>query len=108
MTPPSLQRCASCGGDIAADAARCPVCGVPTPSGARAGGTAADDAAYRERLARSIGADYALGSMLGRGGFAEVYAADDQQLKRPVAVKVLRRDLTLDATVHHRFRREVR
>jgi tRNA A-37 threonylcarbamoyl transferase component Bud32 len=65
-----------------------------------------DDGEFRAQIARALGPDYELGALLGRGGFAEVYSARDLQLKRTVAVKVLRRDLSADPTTQQRFRRE--
>jgi serine/threonine-protein kinase len=53
-----------------------------------------------------IGGRYELGSVLGRGGMAEVRRARDIRLGREVAVKRLRLDLAGDATFQKRFRRE--
>ncbi|HYP43607.1 MAG TPA: Stk1 family PASTA domain-containing Ser/Thr kinase [Propionibacteriaceae bacterium] len=55
---------------------------------------------------RMVGSRYELGSVLGRGGMAEVRAAVDTRLGRPVAVKLLRADLATDPTFQARFRRE--
>ena len=53
-----------------------------------------------------LGGRYHLGRILGTGGMAEVFLAEDARLHRTVAVKVLRSDLARDANFQERFRRE--
>jgi len=53
-----------------------------------------------------LGGRYRLGKILGTGGMAEVFLAEDTRLHRTVAVKVLRSDLARDASFQERFRRE--
>jgi len=64
------------------------------------------DAELQGRLARSLGEAYEVRGLLGRGGFAVVYAALDVALKRDVAVKVLRPELAVEPLMRRRFRRE--
>ena len=53
-----------------------------------------------------IGRRYEVRGVLGTGDSAVVYEAYDRELKRPVALKVLRTDRTSEAALE-RFRREV-
>ena len=59
-----------------------------------------------ERLQAALGPSYELGRLIGRGGYAEVFAVRDLRLKRELALKVLRPDLILTDTLIARFRRE--
>ena len=49
---------------------------------------------------------YELNHLIARGGMAEVYRAHDRLLARPVAVKVLFPELSVDRSFVERFRRE--
>src|SRR5437763_16979855 len=49
---------------------------------------------------------YELRRHLARGGMADVYLARDQLLDRPVALKVLFPELSVDRSFVERFRRE--
>ena len=53
-----------------------------------------------------LGGRYKLGEMIGTGGMADVYVADDTRLARSVAVKILRSDLARDPSFVARFRKE--
>jgi tetratricopeptide (TPR) repeat protein/TolB-like protein len=50
---------------------------------------------------------YRIGELLGVGGMGLVYAASDETLGVPVAVKALRPELSVDAKLMERFRREL-
>ncbi len=57
--------------------------------------------------AKQLG-QYKLGEKLGGGGMGEVYLAEHQLMKRPVAIKVIRPDKAGDSRMLARFEREVR
>ncbi|NDB50214.1 MAG: serine/threonine-protein kinase, partial [Actinobacteria bacterium] len=57
-------------------------------------------------MKRVLGDRYKLGQMIGTGGMADVYIADDQRLHREVAVKILRSDLARDPAFINRFNKE--
>ena len=56
--------------------------------------------------ARLIAERYELGSLIGRGGMAEVYSGTDTRLGRTVAIKLLKADLAADPNFESRFRQE--
>ena len=45
---------------------------------------------------KTIAGRYVLKDLIGQGGMADVYLADDKILKRTVAVKIMRSSLTGD------------
>ncbi len=49
---------------------------------------------------------YEIRSLLGAGGMGEVYLAQDTQLRRQVAIKILSSDLTHNAVRLRRFEQE--
>ena len=55
-----------------------------------------------------LGGRYLLGEMIGTGGMADVYIAQDQRLSREVAIKILQSDLAKDPSFVARFRKEAR
>ena len=57
-------------------------------------------------MSELLGGRYQLGEMIGSGGMADVYVAQDTRLARQVAVKVLRSDLARDPSFVARFRKE--
>jgi len=64
------------------------------------------DGAIRESLRDTPLGDFRLLRLLGRGGMAEVYLAEQISLKRQVALKLLRPDLVSDEVYLKRFQRE--
>jgi serine/threonine protein kinase len=55
-----------------------------------------------------LAARYRIEQPLGQGGMASVYLAHDDELDRPVALKILADNLVGDATFRNRFEREAR
>src|ERR1035438_512032 len=51
---------------------------------------------------------YEIRSLIGKGGMGEVYLAQDTQLRRAVAIKVLPPQFTRDEERLHRFEQEAR
>jgi eukaryotic-like serine/threonine-protein kinase len=55
-----------------------------------------------------LGGRYRLDAEIGRGGMSTVYRATDIVLDRPVAVKLMHREIAADSAQLERFRREAR
>lgn len=55
---------------------------------------------------RILSGRYELGTLIGRGGMADVYKGTDTRLGRTVAIKLLRPDLARDPQFQARFKRE--
>jgi serine/threonine-protein kinase len=109
--------CPSCNTALPEQAAFCYVCGSATPpaidrltgeiaipDGVPPAPTASAD--LIRNLRASLGNHYELHELIGRGGFAEVFRVRDMWLKRDLALKALRPDLTVSETLLARFRRE--
>lgn len=59
-----------------------------------------------ESTERVLNSRYRIDGLIGRGGMADVYRAEDLSLHRTVAVKMLRPDLARDPIFQTRFKRE--
>jgi serine/threonine protein kinase len=103
----SVNECTRCHTPLPADGRFCSNCG--TPSGEIAHTFAADPSdELRERLARTLVGRYEITRLLGRGGMAVVFLAQDLVLERQVAIKVLPPDGSHDAKVVQRFEQEAK
>ncbi len=60
------------------------------------------------RLGTLLGGRYRLDAEIGRGGMSTVYRAFDTVLERPVAIKLMHREIASDSDQLERFRREAR
>ncbi|MDP7379062.1 MAG: protein kinase, partial [Pirellulaceae bacterium] len=69
---------------------------------------APDGNRQESNLSGAVLGDFLLLRLLGRGGMAEVYLAEQQSLRRQVAFKILRRDLAEDPQYVQRFHQEAR
>ncbi len=58
------------------------------------------------RINKTIAGRYIIKELIGQGGMADVYLAEDTILKRVVAIKLLRSSLTGDPVYITRFHRE--
>ncbi|MBA3852772.1 MAG: hypothetical protein C0503_00065 [Gemmatimonas sp.] len=104
--------CVRCVTPIADDAKFCHSCGsmVSDAEGQAAASAAMNDDSFAimERMLREETAgEYTIGRMLGRGGMAVVYLAEEPKLGRKVALKVLPPELTFGHGVE-RFLREAK
>jgi eukaryotic-like serine/threonine-protein kinase len=59
-------------------------------------------------IGSTLGGRYRIDAVIGRGGMSTVYRAFDTVLERPVAIKLMHRDVSADADQLERFRREAR
>src|SRR5271167_4840059 len=59
-------------------------------------------------LGTLLGGRYRLDAQIGRGGMSTVYLAFDTVLERPVAIKLMHREIASDSDQLERFRREAR
>jgi serine/threonine-protein kinase len=99
--------CSSCHTPLPDEARFCLRCGAPTPTEAHGAVTAAPpEDAEIQRLREALADRYAVESVLGHGGMATVYLAEDLKHRRKVAVKVLRSELAV-ALGAERFLREI-
>ena len=64
------------------------------------------EAMFQARVGQIIGAKYRLHRLIGTGGMGAVYEAENTWIKRRVAIKVLRPDLTRNQEALQRFTQE--
>jgi serine/threonine protein kinase len=97
-------KCSDCQAGLPAEARFCLSCGARVEHAAP---DAPVDAIF-EALKQSIGFQYRIERLLGRGGMGAVYLAHELALDRDVAIKVLPPDQAGAAELRERYRREAR
>ena len=103
----AARACAACQTPLPEDALFCLRCGAPTPTEPGVPPrTASTEVGEVARVRKALAEHYKVERILGEGGMATVYLAQDLKHRRKVAVKVMRPELaaTLGA---ERFLREV-
>lgn len=92
-----MHDCSTCGHKIQGNPNFCPACGASLTYA-----QGEDD----PLIGRVIGGSYEVDALIGEGAMGRVYSADQIQLRKKVAVKILRSNLVSDTTVVKRFERE--
>lgn len=87
-----------------AEAVFCSKCGAPLPKAGPA--VPPEEAAGLAALQQAVGEKYRVMRLLGKGGMALVYEAEDPRHQRRVAIKVLKPDLSSNVGAE-RFLREI-
>ncbi len=93
------RRCVSCGERYGGAVLFCPRDGTPT-------GPEHENLARDAHVGRIIAGQFRVERLLGVGAMAKVYLAQQLGLDRPVALKILHRDLLHDESATARIRRE--
>ncbi|MGI8550407.1 MAG: protein kinase domain-containing protein [Dehalococcoidia bacterium] len=107
-SPPTGETCGHCGAALTEQSTFCSSCGQPAKDQAAATNVYPPrEGAAPNMTGQQIGHFRLLG-VLGTGGFATVYVADDNRLGRQVAVKLLHPKLARDITFVRRFESEAR
>lgn len=99
------ESCEECGRALSEGSDVCPAC---APTTARPAREKSGWDALKERVAEATGEKYRIVGLLGFGGMAGVYLADEPRLGRQVAIKVIKPGLMMDPDLIDRFHNEAR
>ena len=102
-----MSECAKCHTPLPVDGRFCSHCGTPSGEMGHVCPTDPTDE-LRQRLARTLAGRYEIIRLLGRGGMALVFLAEDLALERQVAIKVLPPDMAHDTKLIPRFQQEAK
>ena len=86
----------------------CAKCHTPLPANGRHVCPPDSTEQLQERLARTLEGRYEITRLLGEGGMAAVFLAQDLVLERQVAIKVLPPEMTRDPQLIRRFQQEAK
>lgn len=100
--------CTSCGTMISAESRYCSSCGAEQRMAEGTPEPSSPWEAILERLARAAAPRYRVERLIGHGGFAGVYLANEVRLGRKLAIKVMAPGLMLDPKLVTRFQQEAR
>jgi serine/threonine protein kinase len=102
-----VKDCVRCHTPLPVDGRFCSNCGTPSSELSHACPPDPTEE-LKERLARTLAGRYEIIRLLGRGGMAVVFLAQDLVLEREVAIKVLPPDMSHDTKLIPRFHQEAR
>ena len=103
----AVSDCAKCHTPLPVDGRYCSHCGTPTGDFAHICPPDSTEE-LKQRLARTLEGRYEITRLLGRGGMAVVFLAQDLILERQVAIKVLPPDMSHDSQLILRFQQEAK
>jgi len=104
--PAGSLTCTQCGKELPA-ATMMTVAGATSDGWARAATSISAGAALNLETGSVLAGRYEILQLLGKGGMGSVFKAQDRELDRLVALKVIRPDLAGDSETLHRFKQEL-